>query len=114
MQQGNFVEELRTSYNVLQSTLAGLGHVANPRKDHMEEIRPSVWGSSALVLSGELCIATGACSNGEVMGSTSGTMTGYEIVNRAIHVCVLYCLLGVWLFFHVYCWPLLPLLLGDW
>ena len=28
----------------------------------------------------------------------------YEIVNRAIHVCVLYCLLGVWLFFHVYCW----------
>ena len=44
MQQGNFVEELRTSYNVLQSTLAGLGYVANPRKDHMEEIRPSVRG----------------------------------------------------------------------
>ena len=65
------------------------------------------------MLSGELCIATGACPNGEVMGSTSGTMTGYEIVNRAINVCVLYCLLKVWLFFHVYCWPLLPLLLGD-
>ena len=80
----------------------------------MEGIRPSVWGSSALVMSGELCIATGACPNSEVMGSTSGTMTGYEIVNRAIHVCMLYCLLGVWLFFHVYCWPLLPLLLGDW
>ena len=80
----------------------------------MEGIRPSVWGSSALVLSGKLCIATGAYLNGGVMDSTSGTMTGYEIVNRAIHVYMLYCLLGVWLFFHLYCWPLFPLLLGDW
>ena len=43
-------------------------------------------GSSALMLLGELCIATGACPNGGVMGSTSGTTTGYEIVNRAILV----------------------------
>ena len=33
-----------------------------------------VRGSSALVLFGELCIATGACPNDGVMGSTSGTM----------------------------------------
>ena len=56
-------------------------------------IRPSAQGCSALVLSGEFCIATSACPDEGVVGSTLtlGTMTGYEIVDRSIHLCVLCC-----------------------
>ena len=67
--------------------------------DHIGGICPSAQGCSALVLSGEFCIATGACPDEGIAGSTLGTMTGYEIVDRSIHLCVLCCLI-YWLYFY--------------